>query len=392
MPANTRSTTSSRVRSPTRRSTSCRPSRPVARVISERCCRSSSTRGERAGVDQLAQLLLAEQLAQQVAVERERGGAALGVGRVALVHVGGDVVEQQRGGERRGGLGLDLDERDLARVRGRAAALAARARRARLAGTRGRSRARSGSRRSAGDLEQALGLEALLPERRAAPGVGAGDQQRAGGVLAKARAEQRGAAELGGDGGLDLVGVEQDELGDRLPLAPRARLLAIEIRQVQDDAVVGARLRLPRGRSARACARRARAPRRRGRARRRGRGRTGASRRSRRGSARARSCARWAARAWRPAARAGRRAGCARRARRGRSRAASVSASCSTAQRENAPIASPSSMGRPTESPFQKGTAPGAPGAGVTITRSRPISSMRQVEAPSRNACPGRAS
>ena len=36
---------------------------------------------QRAGVDQLAQLLLAEQLAQQVAVERQRRRAALGVGR-----------------------------------------------------------------------------------------------------------------------------------------------------------------------------------------------------------------------------------------------------------------------------------------------------------------------
>ena len=36
--------------------------------------------------------------------------------------------------------------------------------------------------------------------------------------------------------------------------------------------------------------------------------------------------------------------------------------------------------------------APGVPGAGVTITRSRVISSMRQVEAPSRKVWPGRAS
>jgi hypothetical protein len=36
-------------------------------------------------------------------------------------------------------------------------------------------------------------------------------------------------------------------------------------------------------------------------------------------------------------------------------------------------------------SPFQNGIAPGTPGAGVTMTRSRPISSMRQVVAPSRN-------
>ena len=66
--------------------------------------------------------------------------------------------------------------------------------------------------------------------------------------------------------------------------------------------------------------------------------------------------------------------------------------SWSTAQRANAPIASPSSRGRPRPSPFQNGTAPGTPGAGVTITRSRVISSIRHDEAPSRNVWPGRAS
>ena len=60
--------------------------------------------------------------------------------------------------------------------------------------------------------------------------------------------------------------------------------------------------------------------------------------------------------------------------------------------RANAPIAAPSSFGRPMPSPFQNGTAPGAPGAGVTITRSRVISSIRHVEAPSRKVWPGRAS
>ncbi len=38
--------------------------------------------------------------------------------------------------------------------------------------------------------------------------------------------------------------------------------------------------------------------------------------------------------------------------------------------RVNAPRARPSSTGRPTPSPFQKGTLPGSPGAGVTRTRS----------------------
>ena len=58
----------------------------------------------------------------------------------------------------------------------------------------------------------------------------------------------------------------------------------------------------------------------------------------------------------------------------------------------NAPIASPSSFGRPTPSPFQNGTAPGTPGAGVTTTRSRVMSSIRQLDAPSRKTWPGRAS
>ena len=39
-------------------------------------------------------------------------------------------------------------------------------------------------------------------------------------------------------------------------------------------------------------------------------------------------------------------------------------------------------MGRPTASPFQNGSLPGTPGAGVTVTRSRPISSTRQLLAP----------
>ena len=60
--------------------------------------------------------------------------------------------------------------------------------------------------------------------------------------------------------------------------------------------------------------------------------------------------------------------------------------------RENSPIAWPSSYGRPTPSPFQNGTEPGTPGAGETSTRSRVISSMRQVEAPSRKVWPARAS
>ena len=55
---------------------------------------------ERLGVEQLAELLLAEQLAQEVAVEGQRAGPALGQRRVAVVHVRGHVVEQERARER----------------------------------------------------------------------------------------------------------------------------------------------------------------------------------------------------------------------------------------------------------------------------------------------------
>ena len=66
-----------------------------------------------------------------------------------------------------------------------------------------------------------------------------------------------------------------------------------------------------------------------------------------------------------------------------------ASSESATSSREAAPIASPSSYGRPTPSPFQNGTAPGTPGAGETSTRSRVISSIRQLDAPSRNIWPG---
>ncbi len=51
--------------------------------------------GQRAGVDELAQLRRPEELGEHLTVERKRLRAALGEGRVALVHEGGDVAELQ---------------------------------------------------------------------------------------------------------------------------------------------------------------------------------------------------------------------------------------------------------------------------------------------------------
>ena len=138
-----------RVRSPTPAQDVVQRVDESARVRSDSRWRSASTCSSASGVDQLAQLVLAEQLAQQVAVEREGGRAALRVRRVALVHVGRDVVEQQRGGER-ARRSASRPRRGSARASaGSAAARAGRGRRARRAGTRGRSRARSGTGRSA---------------------------------------------------------------------------------------------------------------------------------------------------------------------------------------------------------------------------------------------------
>ena len=156
---------------------------------------------ERARVDQLAQLLLAEQLAQQVAVQRQRGRAALGAGRVALVHVGGDVVEQQRGRRtaRRSAVSTSTSA-DLARVQAAQQLLAGPARRARRAGTRGRSRARSGSPRSGAPPRAGSG-----PSGAAATAACAGRGRRAGSAARARRSREsarrtaRRAAELGGD-------------------------------------------------------------------------------------------------------------------------------------------------------------------------------------------------
>ena len=69
--------------------------------------------GECITVDQLAQLLLTEQLAQKIAIERERLRTPFGRRRVVLVHVGRDVVEEERRRERRRARTLDVDQIDL---------------------------------------------------------------------------------------------------------------------------------------------------------------------------------------------------------------------------------------------------------------------------------------
>ncbi len=71
--------------------------------------------GEHIGVEQVAQLLGAQQVAEQVAVEGQRGRPPFGQRCVALVHVGGDPVEQQARRHRAGRTGVDVDDPDRPR-------------------------------------------------------------------------------------------------------------------------------------------------------------------------------------------------------------------------------------------------------------------------------------
>ncbi len=73
---------------------------------------------QRVSVEQLTQLLRPQELTQQVAVKRQRLRPPVQQGRVALVHVGGDVVEEQRGREGRSARGLDADDADLSPLDG----------------------------------------------------------------------------------------------------------------------------------------------------------------------------------------------------------------------------------------------------------------------------------
>ena len=188
--------------------------------------------GERVGVEQLAQLLLPEQLAQQVAVERQRAGSPLGQGRVAVVHVGGDVVEQEAARERARPLRLDAVDRDVTagdagqdlaqrrQVEDVAQALAVGLDEDREAAV------------ARGDREQVGGPLALLPERRPGPRPAARQEQGPCRVLAEAAGEQRRRRHLPDDQVLDLVGLGEEQ-----------RLDAVEWRvalgQPDGDAVVG---------------------------------------------------------------------------------------------------------------------------------------------------------
>ena len=178
--------------------------------------------GEHFGIEELPELFGTEQVAQQVAVERERGGAPLRERRVAFVHVDRDPAEQQRLRERRRPLGLDGNDAELART-DVAEHLAQRGEVEHVpqALTRRFEQHREG--RIAGrDLEQIGRALALLPQRGALARAAAREEQRTGRVLPEPRREQRRARQALDDELFDFVRLEQQQVERDVLDAPRA--------------------------------------------------------------------------------------------------------------------------------------------------------------------------
>jgi hypothetical protein len=184
---------------------------------------------EGARIDEVAQLLLPQQLLEQVAVEGERLRPPLGEGGVVLVHIRRHVVEEERGRVRGGARSLHLDEIDAALAQ-RTEELRQRRQIEDVLEAFPVGLEHDGEVRvTAGHLQEALRLEPLLPERSALAGAAPGDEQCAGGVLPEAGTEERGATELPDDELFHLVGVDEHVI------ERRGRLC---VGKVERDAVV----------------------------------------------------------------------------------------------------------------------------------------------------------
>ena len=168
--------------------------------------------GEHAGVEQLTQLFGAEQLAQQVAVERQRRGTTLGQRRVALVHVLGDPVEQQARRHRARRRRVDLHQPQLARLQLPEHLAQRRHVEHVLQALAGRLEQDRERRVLRGDRQQVGGTLTLLPQRRALVGTAARQQQRPPGALAEAGREQRRLRQRGHDQLVDVAGIDHEHV------------------------------------------------------------------------------------------------------------------------------------------------------------------------------------
>ena len=185
---------------------------------------------DRVAVEELSQVICAQELGEQRPVELERLGAPLGRRRVALVHVGRDVVEEERRGEGRRHRRLDLDQAHLpARDRPQEAL-----QRRHLEDVRQHLAVRLEQDRERAvllrDLLEVVRLQPLLPERRSLPGAAARDEERAGRVLAEPRREERALGDPVDEEVVEVVGRDGDQVDRRR---------RVGVGQADRDAVVG---------------------------------------------------------------------------------------------------------------------------------------------------------
>ncbi len=152
--------------------------------------------GDGVGVEQLAEIGVAEQIAKLFLIDGERLGAAFGERGIAIVDVVGNVAEEQRRGEGRRRLRVDDVDADLA-IRDGAQDFEKRRHVEDIAHAFAIGLEQHGKRRVArSDGEQIVGALALLPERSAALGAATRQEQCARGALAEFGGEERGRAEL----------------------------------------------------------------------------------------------------------------------------------------------------------------------------------------------------
>ena len=141
--------------------------------------------GDGVGIEQLAEVGLAEEFAKLILIDGESLGAAFGQWGIAVVKEVGDVAEEKRRGEGRGLAGLDDVDAELPLLdvledldQGRHVEDVAEALAIGLEQERERRIAR-------GDAEQIVGALAQLPERRAGVGAAARQQESAAGGFAE---------------------------------------------------------------------------------------------------------------------------------------------------------------------------------------------------------------
>ena len=202
------------VRSPIRISRSCRPSAVLTLYLSSRCWSCRSTWLQRGGIEQLAQLRVAQQLAELRLIDRERLRPPFGQRRVAVVDVVGDVAEEQRRRKRRRRPRIDGRHAQRSRLQRGEACRPAPACRSGRAGFPDRSRAAPGTSRIATPPPAGRRALPLLPQRRRggldAGGEGAGRARRFRGI---ARQRATSTPSCRKDERLDLVGSGSSSAG-----------------------------------------------------------------------------------------------------------------------------------------------------------------------------------